>query len=206
MWNRLKKEQPRSVSVLIVFGVLAASLSTVVFPFAEKSLEWVGFDSFIYRGEDKGYEKAPPGSGEYSNPILAGFYPDPSICRVGKDYYLVNSTFAYFPGIPVFHSRDLVNRDQAGHGIHRPEQLRYGGLGVSRGIFAPAINYHDGIFYVVCTMVDGRERTPIGGPLQKRVHERRPGPLQSRDRLLSAPHRPEPDIEGGAFEYVTTGR
>ncbi|MBN2010570.1 glycoside hydrolase family 43 protein [candidate division KSB1 bacterium] len=91
----------------------------------------------------------------YHNPILAGFYPDPSMCRVGDDYYIVNSTFAYYPGIPIFHSTDLVNWTQLGHVLDRPEQLNLDGLGVSRGIFAPALRYHDGVFYVTCTVVDG---------------------------------------------------
>lgn len=116
--------------------------------------EPVVFDSFEYTGRDAIFEQ-PVAAGEYRNPILAGFYPDPSICRVGDDYYLINSTFAYFPGIPVFHSRDLVHWKQIGHVISRPEQLKYDGLGVSRAIFAPAISHRDGTFYVVCTMVDG---------------------------------------------------
>lgn len=95
-------------------------------------------------------------SAQFNNPILGGFYPDPSICRVGNDYYLVNSTFAYYPGIPIFHSKDLVNWTQIGHVLDRPEQLDLEGLGVSRGIFAPAIRYHDGLFYVTCTVVDGK--------------------------------------------------
>ena len=90
----------------------------------------------------------------FTNPVLAGFYPDPSICNVGEDYYLVNSTFAYFPGIPVFHSKDLVNWNLIGHVMDRPEQMNLEGLGVSRGIFAPAIRYHEGLFYVTCTLVD----------------------------------------------------
>ncbi|MBN2426578.1 MAG: glycoside hydrolase family 43 protein [Calditrichaceae bacterium] len=93
--------------------------------------------------------------GKFINPILAGFYPDPSICKVGEDYYLVNSTFAYFPGIPVFHSRDLVNWKLIGHVMDRAEQMDLTGMGVSRGIFAPAIRYKDGFFYVTCTLVDG---------------------------------------------------
>ncbi len=113
----------------------------------------VSFDSFEYSGTNAVDLKVGPG--EYQNPILAGFYPDPSICRVGDDFYMVNSTFAYFPGIPIFQSRDLVNWEQIGHVIHRPEQLRYEGMGVSRAIFAPAISYHEGVFYVICTMVDG---------------------------------------------------
>ena len=57
------------------------------------------------------------------NPILRGFYPDPSICRAGDDYYIVTSSFSYFPGVPVFHSRDLVNWEQIGHVLDRPKQL-----------------------------------------------------------------------------------
>ena len=92
---------------------------------------------------------------KFTNPILAGFYPDPSICKVDNSFYLVNSTFAYYPGIPIFHSTDLVNWEQIGHVIDRPEQLNLDSMGVSRGIFAPAIRHHDGIYYVTCTLVDG---------------------------------------------------
>ncbi|HEX8314319.1 MAG TPA: glycoside hydrolase family 43 protein [Flavisolibacter sp.] len=94
--------------------------------------------------------------GYYTNPILAGFYPDPSICRVGNDYYLVNSTFSYFPGIPVFHSTDLVNWKLISHVITREEQMDFTGKGVSRSLFAPTIRYHDGLFYLTCTMIDGK--------------------------------------------------
>lgn len=92
----------------------------------------------------------------YLNPVLSGFHPDPSICRVGNDYYIVNSTFAYFPGIPIYHSRDLANWKLIGHAITREEQMDFSGLGVSRGIFAPAIRYHKGLFYITCTLVDGK--------------------------------------------------
>jgi alpha-N-arabinofuranosidase len=90
----------------------------------------------------------------YTNPILAGFYPDPSICRVGNDYYIVNSTFAYYPGLPVFHSTDLVNWKQIGNAINRPEQLDYKNAGVSRGLFAPTIRYSKGTYYITCTLID----------------------------------------------------
>ena len=112
----------------------------------------VAFRGFEYTGwEPAG--SAAIGEGQYRNPIFRGFYPDPSLCRVEEDYYLINSTFSYFPGIPIFHSRDLVNWRQVGHVIDRPGQLRYDGLRVSNGIFAPAISYHKGTFFVVCTMV-----------------------------------------------------
>ncbi len=89
------------------------------------------------------------------NPILPGFYPDPSVVKVDGDYYLVNSSFAYFPGVPIFHSTDLVHWEQLGHVLDRPSQLNLTDEGISRGIFAPAINYHNGLFYMVTTFVDG---------------------------------------------------
>jgi xylan 1,4-beta-xylosidase len=90
----------------------------------------------------------------YTNPILAGFYPDPSICRVGNDYYIVNSSFSYFPGLPVFHSNDLVNWKQIGHAMDRAEQLDLKGARVTRGLFAPTIRYNKGTFYIICTLID----------------------------------------------------
>lgn len=91
----------------------------------------------------------------YSNPILSGFYPDPSICRVGNDYYMVTSTFSFFPGLPIFHSTDLVNWEQIGNVIDRAEQIDYDGLDISEGLYAPTLRYHDEKFYVVCTRVGG---------------------------------------------------
>jgi xylan 1,4-beta-xylosidase len=90
----------------------------------------------------------------FSNPILAGFYPDPSICKVEDDYYLVTSTFSFFPGLPIFHSKDLVNWKLIGHVLDRPEQLSLDSQGVSRGLFAPTIRYNNSLFYVTCTLVD----------------------------------------------------
>lgn len=90
----------------------------------------------------------------YTNPILTGFYPDPSICRAGDDYYIVNSSFAYFPGLPIFHSKDLVNWKQIGHAMDREAQLDQTNAGVSRGLFAPTIRYHKGVFYILCTLID----------------------------------------------------
>ncbi len=112
------------------------------------------FDWFEYTGHDAINAKRAPTSGEFLNPILAGFYPDPALTRVGSDYYIVNSTFTYFPGIPVFHSRDLVNWSQIGNVISRPSQLNFDSLGISRGVFAPTIEYHNGTYYVFNTCVD----------------------------------------------------
>jgi xylan 1,4-beta-xylosidase len=113
----------------------------------------VSFDWFEYTGADAVFAvPLPPGS--YRNPVLAGFYSDPSVTRVGDKFYLVTSTFAYFPGIPVFESGDLVHWKQIGNVIERPAQLDFDGLGVSRGVFAPDIAFHDGRFYVINTAVD----------------------------------------------------
>lgn len=87
------------------------------------------------------------------NPILPGFYPDPSVCRVGEDFYMVTSSFSYFPGVPVFHSRDLVNWEQIGHCLDRREQLPLDWQAMSGGVYAPTIRWHDGLFYMVTTNV-----------------------------------------------------
>ena len=87
----------------------------------------------------------------YQNPVIPGFHPDPSICRVGEDYYLVNSSFEWFPGIPIYHSKDLVNWKQVGHVLDRKSQLNLVTTRPSAGIWAPTIRYHNGWFYVVVT-------------------------------------------------------
>ncbi|MGN1019646.1 MAG: family 43 glycosylhydrolase [Aristaeellaceae bacterium] len=91
---------------------------------------------------------------KYRNPILPGFNPDPSVCRVGDDYYLVTSTFEFFPGIPVYHSRDLVNWTQLGSCIDRPEQLPFDRAAAGRGMWAPTIRYHQGRFYVTAKFME----------------------------------------------------
>lgn len=87
------------------------------------------------------------------NPIISGFYPDPSICRVGKWYYLVTSSFEYFPGVPLFRSQDLIHWEQIGHCITRPSQADLVKTPNSDGIYAPTIRYHNGRFYMITTNV-----------------------------------------------------
>lgn len=91
----------------------------------------------------------------FTNPILPGFYPDPSICRVGDDYYLVNSTFSYYPGVPIFHSKDLVHWEQIGNVLDRESQLPLADSPHSGGIYAPTIRYHEGTYYMITTNVSG---------------------------------------------------
>jgi xylan 1,4-beta-xylosidase len=111
----------------------------------------VSFDWFEYEGSEPLAEQLR--HDEFLNPILAGCYPDPSICRVGDNFFLVNSTFAWYPGIPIFRSKDLVNWTQLGHVLDRPSQVDLDSLAVSEGIFAPTIHHHAGTFYVITTLV-----------------------------------------------------
>ncbi|CAI8296719.1 MAG: Non-reducing end alpha-L-arabinofuranosidase BoGH43B [Bacteroidota bacterium] len=97
------------------------------------------------------FGQKPPST--FENPILSGYHPDPSIVRVGNDYYLVNSTFVWYPGLPVYHSKDLVNWKQIGNAIDRPYMVDFTGLRDKLGLFAPTIRYHDGTFYIINTCV-----------------------------------------------------
>ncbi len=83
---------------------------------------------------------------KYTNPVIPGMYPDPSICRVDSDFYLVNSSFQFFPGVPIWHSRDLVNWEQIGNVLDRESQLPLGNANSWLGIYAPTIRYNDGTF------------------------------------------------------------
>lgn len=86
-----------------------------------------------------------------TNPILPGFYPDPSVVRVDEDYYIVNSSFSFYPGIPLFHSKNLTEWTQIGYVLDRTEQLHVTYEMMSAGIFAPTIRYDKGVYYVLAT-------------------------------------------------------
>jgi alpha-N-arabinofuranosidase len=130
-----------------------AALLLAAAALAAKAQDTVWFDWFEYVGRDAAFDAALPPGG-YRNPVLAGFHPDPAITRAGDKFYLVVSTFTFFPGIPVFESTDLVHWKQVGNVIGRASQLDFDGLSVSRGVFAPSIAFHDGTFYVLNTAVD----------------------------------------------------
>jgi len=96
-------------------------------------------------------------SDSFSNPIIPGFAPDPSIVRVDDDFYLINSTFEYFPGIPIYHSTDLVNWELIGHALEDPDEFELQRVQSGSGIHASTIRHHDGTFYIITTNnVDGR--------------------------------------------------
>ncbi|GIP60653.1 glycoside hydrolase family 43 protein [Paenibacillus sp. FSL W8-0186] len=91
----------------------------------------------------------------YSNPVLPGFYPDPSVIRVGSDYYMAASSFEYVPGLPIFHSKDLIHWQQIGHALTRKSQIDLSGRRSSEGIYAPTLRHHEGVFYIITTDVMG---------------------------------------------------
>ncbi|MBU3077581.1 glycoside hydrolase family 43 protein [Sphingomonas quercus] len=99
----------------------------------------------------------------YRNPILPGFNPDPSIVRVGDDYYLATSTFEWFPGVQIHHSRDLVHWRLASRPLTRPRQLDMRGDPDSCGVWAPDISWQDGRFWLIYTDVRRYGRTTVGG-------------------------------------------
>jgi xylan 1,4-beta-xylosidase len=131
-----------AVALLAVSTTITAAETT-------ETSTWVQFSTFTYAGKTS----ISTPSGDYLNPIIAGFHPDPSICRVGDDYYLVNSGFNYFPSLPLWHSRDLVNWTQIGNVLDRPSQFPMRGGPMQNGTYAPTIRYHKGTFYVVNTLV-----------------------------------------------------
>ncbi|MGO4548009.1 glycoside hydrolase family 43 protein [Paenibacillus sp. 2TAB23] len=88
---------------------------------------------------------------KYNNPVIKGFYPDPSVCKVDDSYYLVCSSFQYFPGVPIFESKDLINWTQIGHCLTRESQVQLSKVGSSGGVFAPTIRYNNGRFYMTTT-------------------------------------------------------
>ena len=98
-----------------------------------------------------GHPAAVVPSLDYHNPIIGGFHPDPSVCRVGEDYYIVNSSFQYFPGVPIYHSRDLAHWELIGNVLDRESQLPLRQSGSWSGIYAATIRYHEGLFYMVTT-------------------------------------------------------
>lgn len=115
------------------------------------------FSQAVYKGDDQVYKDYPLGPDEFYNPILQGCYPDPAITRKGDDYYMVCSSFAMFPGVPIFHSKDLVNWKQIGHVLDRTSQLDVHDTGISAGVYAPGITYnpHNDTFYMITTAFAG---------------------------------------------------
>lgn len=148
---------------------------------------------------------------QYHNPIIKGFNPDPSICRVGEDYYLVTSSFEYFPGLPIYHSRDLVNWKQVGNCLQRAEEFPLNHVKDSGGIWAPTIRYHEGVFYVTATLEQYgnfivKAENPVGewsAPVWVKVDGIDPSLFFEYGKVYYCTnHREHPEIEEITLEEV----
>ena len=149
----------RCATSLLIIGLSINSQSEL---YAKNKTKFKGqytphFSQFTYQGNDPIYHQFPLAPDEFYSPILQGCYPDPSICQKGNDYYLVHSSFAIFPGVPIFHSNDLVNWTQIGHVLDRTSQLKVEDCGISAGVYAPAIRYnpYNDTFYMITTQFSG---------------------------------------------------
>ena len=142
-------------AIIIIFSSKSARSENKALLISDKSVAL--FDYFSYKGNDSFYnENALQDSSFFFNPILPGWHSDPSICTNGEDYFLITSTFTYFPGIPLYHSKDLVNWSQAGYILDRESQmLNMDGQGINEGIFAPSISYNpfNETYYVATTNI-----------------------------------------------------
>ena len=143
-------------SVAILAAVAAASLTA-----GKKAPATAEFTSFVYTGNDDYYNDNPlSADGYFYNPVIPGWHSDPSVVRVGEDYYLVTSTFGYFPGVPLYHSRDLANWRLVRNVLDRPEQLPgLPGQSIDKGgIYAPQISYNpsNSTYYMITTDVGRR--------------------------------------------------
>ena len=115
------------------------------------------FKSVVYEGNDQVYKDFPLEDDEFYSPILQGCYPDPAITRKGDDYYMVCSSFAMFPGVPIFHSKDLVNWTDLGGVLDDVSEFNPHNTGISQGVYAPGITYnpHNDTFYMIVTAFSG---------------------------------------------------
>lgn len=137
---------------------------------------------------------------QYNNPIIRGFNPDPSICRVGDNYYLIVSSFEYFPGLPVYHSRDLVNWEQIGSCIDYTSSISIAHAKESGGIWAPTIRYHEGTYFVTAAM-ETKTANAFGNFI---IHAKSPeGPWSDPVRIPIGGIDPSIMFEAGRAYYCT---
>ena len=129
-------------------------------------------------------------------PVLPGFHPDPSVCRVGDDVYVVTSSFEYLPGLPVHRSTDLRTWTPVGHGIERPSQMARASTG--GGIFAPTLRHHDGLFWIATTDVDRIEDGQLvihaQDPAVAACDRADPGPVGRETGLREEPRGLRPPV------------
>lgn len=148
---------------------------------------------------------------EFINPIIPGGHPDPSICRVDDDYYIVNSTFEYFPGLPIHHSKDLVNWKLIGYGLHREDQAT-GAVNLvdvqqNGGIHAPTIRHNNGIFYIIVTNVYSPPAGGSGQMVNFVITAKNPTGPWSKPHVIEGAPGIDPDLffdEDGKVYFVGT--
>ncbi|MBW8243524.1 glycoside hydrolase family 43 protein [Muricauda oceani] len=159
--EKIKQNLKRITAILLlaaVAGLYSFSVDDeITGPKPKKANNIPVFTKVVYEGNDQVYLDNPLQDNEFYTPILQGCYPDPAITRKGDDYYLVCSSFAMFPGVPIFHSNDLVNWTQLGHVLDRTSQLDVHDTGISQGVYAPGITYNpnNDTFYMIVTAFAG---------------------------------------------------
>ncbi len=149
------------------------------------------------------------GQEKFSNPIIRGGYPDPSICKVGDTFFLVNSSFEYFPGLPIHKSNDLINWELIGYGLHRKSQVdstvNLIDVQSNGGIHAPTIRYKDGVYYIITTNVYYDEEQKKANMVNFIITAENPaGPWSDPIHILGAPGI-DPDLffdDNGKAWYV----
>ena len=149
-----KKKILISVAILFCSILMQAQESTIK---KKKSSKDPIFSNATYVGDDQIYKSNPLKEDEFYSPILQGCYPDPAITRKGDDYYMVCSSFAMFPGVPIFHSKDLVNWTDLGGVLNKVSEFNPHDTGISAGVYAPGITYnpHNDTFYMIVTAFTG---------------------------------------------------
>jgi xylan 1,4-beta-xylosidase len=151
--RRFKKTSPVIfILILLVMGVSASQPGKKT-----AASNAPVFSDFVYQGDDQVYKDYPLKADEFYNPILQGCYPDPAFTRKGDDYYMVCSSFAMFPGVPIFHSKDLVNWTDLGGVLNDPSTFDTHDCGISAGVYAPGITYnpYNDTFYMITTAFTG---------------------------------------------------
>ncbi|GGF02071.1 glycoside hydrolase family 43 protein [Flavobacterium limi] len=144
-----------SISLLFLFSFNEATVKDTLPKL--KTERGPVFSNVIYQGDDNIYKNNPLKPNEFYSPVLQGCYPDPAITRKGDDYYMVCSSFAMFPGVPIFHSKDLVNWTDLGGVLNKVSEFNPHDTGISAGVYAPGITYnpHNDTFYMIVTAFSG---------------------------------------------------
>ncbi|WP_167608043.1 glycoside hydrolase family 43 protein [Maribellus sediminis] len=153
----MKRRRLKTFPFILIIILIVRSVSGLEPAKKPASSNTPVFSNFVYQGDDDVYKKYPLEDGEFYSPILQGCYPDPAITKKGDDYYLVCSSFAMFPGVPIFHSKDLVNWTDLGGVLDNPETFDTHDCGISAGVYAPGITYnpYNDTFYMITTAFTG---------------------------------------------------